>query len=694
MIKHLRSAIIISDGNFIRLGIGIGALYWIIESLIHVVFLKGAGLIAEIATPDIHELWKRILVVSLLILFGLFAQRYFNLQKRSERSLKESETKYRTIFEEALNPIFLFDVNGQFIDSNHSALEFLECTHEELLKKSFKKITSQNFASDDAEKISHINGRWILENDYSIKAHTKTLLLNLVPLRIGSKRLIYGIGQDITERKRIERTLKEAHAEMNQIFQTASVGMRVVDIDFNVMKVNDTFNVMTGLTGVESVNKKCYEIFSGPMCSTNYCPVTRIINGESRFETFVDKVCKDGRVIPCILTATPFTNPQGKIIGIVESFKDISDIKEAHETINSERKKLHRILSNLLDGVSIVKTDYSIEYQNKILRESFGECEGKCCYHVLMGRHRPCEPCLMREAIESGTVKHAEYETSNGRFFERAYTKITDMDGKDKAVVLLRDITEKKASLRAAMHAEQLAAVGELAAGVAHEINNPINGIINYAQVVLNKTKRGEMVNDIAGRIVKEGDRIARIVEGLLSFSRRRNEDKKIVSIKDILCDALMLTAAQMRKDSIEVKVNLTEDLPPILAQAHEIEQVFINIISNARHALNEKYSGSNDNKLIEICSQPTTDDCQQYVHISFCDHGIGIPASAIDKVKNPFFTTKSGRKSTGLGLSISHGILESHGGRLTIESVEGEFTRVNVDLPSSLNIMNSRCAA
>lgn len=694
MINRLRTDIILSDGNFVWLGFGIGALYWIIESFIHVIFFKGTGFLAELSTPDIHELWKRILVVSLLILFGVFAQQYFNLRKRSESALKESETKYRTIFEEALNPIFLFDAGGQFIDSNRSALEFLECSHGELLKKSFKKITSQNLPNEDVEKASHADGRWILENDYSVKKRTKTLLLNLVPLRIGSKSLIYGIGQDISERKRMERTLKEAHAELDQIFQTASVGMRVVDLDFNTIKINKTFIDMTGLTEVESVNKKCYEIFSGPMCRTNDCPITRILNGESRFENYVDKVCKNGKIIPCILTATPFTNPHGQVIGIVESFKDISDIREAHETLNSEREKLHRILSHLLEGVSIVKTDYSIEYQNEILRESFGECEGKCCYRVLMGRHRPCEPCLMREAIASGTVKHAEYETSDGRFFERAYTKITDIDGKDKAVVLIRDITEEKATLSAAMHAEQLAAVGELAAGVAHEINNPINGIINYAQVVLNKSEKGEMVNDIAGRIVKEGDRIARIVEGLLSFSRRRNEEKKIGSIKDILSDALMLTAAQMRKDNIAVKVNLTKNLPPILAQAHEIEQVFINIISNARHALNEKYPGPDDDKLLEIYSQPVSHDGQQYVRISFCDHGIGIPEHTIDKVKNPFFTTKSGGKSTGLGLSISHGILESHGGKLTIESAAGDYTRVNVDLPSLHDTMDSRSAA
>ncbi|MGA9539423.1 MAG: ATP-binding protein, partial [Desulfobacterales bacterium] len=197
-----------------------------------------------------------------------------------------------------------------------------------------------------------------------------------------------------------------------------------------------------------------------------------------------------------------------------------------------------------------------------------------------------------------------------------------------------------------------------------------------------NKTEEGDVMHDIAVRLIKEGDRIARIVKGLLSFARRRHEDKTNVSIKDILSDSMTLTAAQLRNDNITIKTNLMDDLPNIKAQAHEIEQVFVNIISNARHALNQKFSGSHADKVLAITAETIPSNGQPYIRMIFKDNGTGIPAAVIDKVMNPFFSTKTEGKRTGLGLSISHSIVEEHGGRLSIESEEGRYTKVVVELP------------
>ncbi len=294
----------------------------------------------------------------------------------------------------------------------------------------------------------------------------------------------------------------------------------------------------------------------------------------------------------------------------------------------------------------------------------------------------PCEKCLMHQAIRTQTVQSGEFVTSGERTFEAIYNPFTDLDGKQKVIILFRDVTGKKEEMALAACTEQLAILGELAAGIAHEINNPINGIINYAQVLIDISEKGSQTGDIADRIRKEGDRIAGIVDGLLSFARCNKQGKVYVSLRNILSDSLTLMAANLRRDSIIVKTNVQEDLPQIIVDPQEIEQVFINLIANARHALNKKFRRPNESKVLEITAETKVDEEQPCIRISFRDNGIGIPKNMIDKIWKPFFTTKDESKRTGLGLSISHNIVTGHGGKMVVESEEGAYTAVYVDLP------------
>ena len=178
------------------------------------------------------------------------------------------------------------------------------------------------------------------------------------------------------------------------------------------------------------------------------------------------------------------------------------------------------------------------------------------------------------------------------------------------------------------------------------------------------------------------GERVASIVRGLLAFARDTKDAKGLVSLEHVITSTLVLIDAQMRRDGIALKVNLDPDMAEILANTQQLQQVFLNIINNARYTLNQKYPGAHEDKILEITSECTTFKGRPHVRITFCDHGAGIPASIIKKVKDPFFTTKPTDKGTGLGLSISNSIVSDHGGRLTVSSVEGEYTRVVVELP------------
>lgn len=248
--------------------------------------------------------------------------------------------------------------------------------------------------------------------------------------------------------------------------------------------------------------------------------------------------------------------------------------------------------------------------------------------------------------------------------------------------LLKEEITDRRAAEAETIRAGQLAALGELAAGVAHEINNPINGIINYAQILLNKGIPDSKDQDLAARIIKESDRIAHIVRSLLSFARAGKEEKYPVNIHEIMSETLGLTETQLEKDGIKLEIDIPVHLPRILAQPQQLEQVFLNIISNARYALNQKYPGEHKDKILEIRGGERMIGKSPYVRISFNDRGTGIPEASLDKVMNPFYSTKPSNIGTGLGLSISHSIIKNHGGKLTINSVEGEFTKVIIELP------------
>ncbi len=675
----------LSRNRYIWAGFLFAVCNWFAESALHVFVFHEGPFRSQVFTTDTHEIWMRLVAGVMFVFFGISTQGAFNIRQRTERALATSERKYRTLIEEALNPVFLFGTSGRFLDVNLAAVEFFQRDRDELLSKRYQDLSVflGGTASDEAPFTPNLGQS---EVDFRINGGTKTMLLNVVPLPMpdDESQYFYGIGQDITERKQMELNLNLAHEELNQIFQTASTGMRLIDKDFNVLKVNETFVQLSGVPRETSVGAKCYDIFTGDRCHTDQCPMKRILEKPQDIEYEIrDQTKIDGAEFACLLTARPFSDPDGQTVGIVESFKDITELSRTQEELRTERDKLRHILFQQFEGVSILRADHTIEYQNATLTEQLGDCTGLPCFKAFKGVTTACTPCYMHRAIKTGQLQRCEFEVADGRTLEHTYTPFSDTDSEKKVVVYLRDITDVKASRAAAIRSEQLAGVGELAAGVAHEINNPINGIINYAQMLVNQHGVPSQSHDLGLRIVGEGNRVARIVASLLSFARRGSEIKVPTSIEEILSESLTLVGTQIRKDSITLEVEVPKNLPPVLCVPQEIQQVFMNILNNARYALNQRSPGSEGDKRLEIHASARGTNGNCVVQISFRDSGDGIPPEIVDKIVNPFFSTKPKGEGTGLGLSISQDIVRSHGGDLKVESLPGQFTTVSIDLPA-----------
>jgi signal transduction histidine kinase len=361
---------------------------------------------------------------------------------------------------------------------------------------------------------------------------------------------------------------------------------------------------------------------------------------------------------------------------------EIEERKKAEKMLRSEMDKLQGVLNGIGEGMYIVNRDFVIEYQNDILNDRYGDIVGKKCFVEYVKSTEPCEFCLLTKSIKTNKINESEAVFDAGTCYNLIFSPFSDVDGETKCIILMRDVTEKKRREAETMRAGHLASIGELAAGVAHEINNPINGIISISEIMKDEFRERGEDDEIPNMIIEEGKRIAAIVRNLLSFARSRKEEHSPANILDILTASLGLVERQLEKDGIRLELNVSPNIPKIKARSQEIQQVFLNLLSNARYALNQNLRLTHDGKVLKIDGSEVQIDGRKFVRVSFYDRGVGIPEKMMDKICNPFFSTKPRGEGTGLGLSISHGIVKGHGGKLSFESRHGKYTIVSVDLP------------
>lgn len=367
----------------------------------------------------------------------------------------------------------------------------------------------------------------------------------------------------------------------------------------------------------------------------------------------------------------------------------IEELDKARKELSRSEERIRGIINAVTDIMFMVDDEGTILWMNDRGNQVFGnQSEGSRYSELFYQQTEIPDDCFIKDYFTGGVENDVELKIWSEEKYQDYWCTANvvqrDRSGKVlKVVVVCRNITEKKQLRSEVQRNAQLAALGELAAGIAHEINNPITGIINFAQIIDDSwEKEGSQHEQLPGWIIKEGERIAIIVSKLLSFARRDVEKKQPVLIGQVIEDMLDLTGKMLTTEQIEVELDIPVDLPPARAVIHQFQQIILNIISNARYALNKKYEGRDPQKKIVITASECIVDEVEMVRVSFKDYGTGIAKSIIEKVCNPFFSTKPPEEGTGLGLSISYGIIEEHEGELMVESVEGEWTKITIDLP------------
>ena len=310
-----------------------------------------------------------------------------------------------------------------------------------------------------------------------------------------------------------------------------------------------------------------------------------------------------------------------------------------------------------------------------ILKMTPKDLVGKFCHEVMHCTKEPPANCPHMQTLKTGKSSGVEkFNTDLGTYFQEFASPLFNDKGEiTGSVIVSRDVTQQKRMEEQLVMTDRLASIGELSSGIAHELNNPLTSVIGFSQLLM----EGDVPDNIKeelGIVHSEAQRAAAIVKNLLTFARKHAPVKELSNVNAVVEDVLRLRSYEQKVNNIEVENRLSPNLPEIMIDHFQMQQVFLNIMVNAEFAMMEAH---HQGKLII-----TTEKSDRIIRISFADDGPGISKENLKHIFDPFFTTKEVGKGTGLGLSICHGIVTEHGGKIYATSEKGQGAIFIIELP------------
>jgi PAS domain S-box-containing protein len=493
-------------------------------------------------------------------------------------------------------------------------------------------------------------------------------------------------------------------AEHDEIMRTQAVRQRLAEA---IEALPDGFILLDPDDRVVLVNSKYREFYakSGHLLSPgadfgaflrHHAELGEIVEARGRVDEFVRfqlEEMQPGQVVESRLASgrrlriADFRLEDG---GTVSICSDITDLKSREQALVESEERYRLLVNTLPDGV-ILHDDDSIRYINPVGRRILGIADDEGCekYHYRDFVHpeeKAAAEARIRAIVERGednppAERHIRTRDGRDIFIEIAAVPLR-RGPEVLALAVFRDLTETKQARaeierqRDALHqSEKLSALGSLLAGVAHELNNPLSIVVAQA-VLMEETNRDEKVIKRAKDIRAAADRCARIVRTFLSMARQQRPERGSVDLNELVGNALELMAYTLRTAGIEVVEHRHKDLPPIWGDGDQLHQVVANLLVNAQHAMMDRP----EPRRLTIATG--FDRAADMVTLTVDDTGPGVSPDMRKRIFEPFFTTKPTGLGTGIGLSVCHGVVESHGGRISVTDAPGGGARFVVQLP------------
>jgi PAS domain S-box-containing protein len=600
--------------------------------------------------------------------------------------ISKSQQGYRDLIDSFDDVLLALSLDGQIRAINRSFSDLVGAPFQQIVGKPISDFLQEG-GGEDSELLRRAMPRFMERRQWSgvvqvrVKGQGTLFYFDCVAhamMRDGEIHGITVLGRDIS-------ALRKNEARFTELFESLQEGIYITTPDGSILDVNPALVRMLGYDSKEEVLKrKVPEIF---VDSAERKSVQEQIERQPMIQgREITLVRKDGTSIMCLNTAAAVRDNSGRVVRYQGALMDITERREIEHRLHQQQEFARRLVDSFPDLILVLDTAANYTFVSPRSKEILGyepqEIAAMGFGHCAHPDDMPSVQALYGDIVAgrqtfASLEARVRHKQGGWRLIRFNFSPLSEENGNIGGVILSgRDVTDLKRLEEQLIQAEKLAAMGQMLAGVAHELNNPLTAILGVTELLRERSGPDESTRRQLELTHRQARRAARIVQNLLEFSRPASPQKKPLDVNNLIERTLQLHEHSLRRNNIEVNIHLPADLPGVIGDANQLIQIFLNLVTNAEQAIREV----RDSGRIQIRAGRNGNQ----VTITVQDDGVGIRPEALPRIFDPFYTTKRPGGGTGLGLSICMSIIREHGGNIEAETLPAGGSAFTIYLPAA----------